>query len=190
MRTENMMIKLLTDAYIQKNLIGVTTPEIEWDELIIGYIKNINDDCIIINEIDEYGSLIGDTLIEISDILHICIDSWYISDLYDVQDNNRIFNPNLRKTIWKEGDELKPYLQELKENGKITRLFFDDDYFVIGIILGIDTEFCLIKNVGQNGKVDGETCYRIKDIKGLKYEDLSMQKVQFLYEKYGSTCSF
>lgn len=183
MKTENRIMTLLNNALIQRKLIGVNTPEINWDELIIGYITEINDDCIIINEVDEYGTFIGNTLIRINDILHICSDSRYIRDLHDLQNHNCIFNPNLRKTIWEKSEKLKHYLNELKENGKISTLFFEDDRFVIGIILEIDPEFCLIKNIGKNGKEEGLTCYRIDDIIGLKYDDLIMQKVLFLKNK-------
>ena len=59
MKIKNRIMKLLNNAFIQRKLIGVNTPEINWDELIIGYITEINDDCIIINEVDEYGTFIG-----------------------------------------------------------------------------------------------------------------------------------
>ncbi|MDR1552014.1 MAG: hypothetical protein LBS69_00940 [Prevotellaceae bacterium] len=182
-----MIKNILKNAFEHKNLIGITTKDIEWDQSIIGYITNYDDTSISINELDEFGFLIGNVTYIIDDILCIQIDDWYMQNLQTIHENKSMFNPNLSITIWKTGKELLIYFKIIKENEKITRFFFADDNFVIGIILDFDNEFILIKNIGQNGIEEGISCYRINDIIGLKYDGLSEQKIKLLYEMNNNT---
>lgn len=175
------MIKdILKEAYDKKNIIGVTTKIIDWDESIIGYIVEIDDTYFTINELDEYGTFIGNTTIAFNDVCHVEPDNWYMRNLLLIQEKNLIFNPNTRITVWKEGKELEKHFQYIKDNSKITRFFFEDDNFVIGIVLKFDNNFLLIKKIGQDGSEDGITCYQVNDIIGLRYDGIEEQKIRLL----------
>ena len=183
-----MIRNLLLKAYEQQKIISINTDDIEWDESIIGYIAEIDDTYFTLNEIDEYGIFIGYTTFAISNVNYVQPDDWYMRNLQIMHENQSSFNPNLQVTIWKIGKDLIPHLGILKGNEKITKFFFEDDNFVIGIVLDSDDDFLLIKNIGQDGKEEGITCYRINDIIGLRYDGLSEQKIKLLYREKGEFC--
>lgn len=177
------MIKdILKEAYEKKSIIGITTKIIDWDESIIGFIIEIDDTYFTLNELDEYGAFIGSTIISISDVCHVEPSNWYMRNLLLVMEGNSTLNPNARVTVWKEGKELKAQFQHIKDNNKITRFFFEDDNFAIGIVLDFDKESLLIKNIGQDGSDDGVTCYQIDDIIGLRYDGLEEQRIRLLLD--------
>lgn len=66
-----MILTLLKNALSTKALIGFRTKNLEWGETIIGYITEINQNNFTVNEIDEFGMLIGKTTFNIEDVLHI-----------------------------------------------------------------------------------------------------------------------
>ncbi|BEG99114.1 hypothetical protein [Bacteroides sedimenti] len=72
-----MMQKLLNKAVDEKSLIGIRTNKLDWGQTIIGYIVELNKSDFTINEIDEYGMLIGNTVIQITDVLHLEYDDRY-----------------------------------------------------------------------------------------------------------------
>jgi len=178
-----MITNFLKKFHEQKKIISITTKDIEWDQSIIGYITEINDDFLTINELDRYGMYIGNVTYKISDILCVQLDNKYMRDLQITHESRSIFNPEERVTIWKTGTELIPYFKTIKENEKITRFFFEEDNFVIGIILYFDDGFLAIKNIGEDGVEEGISCYSISDIIGLRYGGLSEQKTKLLYRE-------
>jgi len=133
-----MIKNLLKNAYEQKKIISITTKDIEWDQSIIGYITELDERYLTIVELDEYGSFIGNVTYMINDILCVQIDNWYMRDLQVAHENHSIFNPNEKITLWKIGKELIPHLKKIKDDEKITRFFFKEDNFVIGLVLDFD----------------------------------------------------
>lgn len=177
-----MFKDILRKAYDEKKMIGITTQDISWDESIIGYIIDIDETYFVINEIDEYGIYIGNTIIEIKNVTHVETNNWYMNNLQLIQEKGVTFNPNLRVTIWKQGGNLKKYLEYLKINNQISRFFFEEDNFVIGEVLEFNNEFVFINNIGQDGSNEGKTCYQLEDIVGLRYNGLEEQKIKFLID--------
>ena len=106
-----MIRSLLENAFKDKFLIGIRTISLDWGKSIIGFIIGIEESYFTINEIDEYGLLIGNTLIEIDDIINIEINDRYQKRLQYVSDNSSSLNLNSRVTIWKEGEKLIFYFK-------------------------------------------------------------------------------
>jgi len=179
-----MIKKILQKAFEQKTLIGITTKEVDWEESSIGFILEINEDSFILDEIDEFGIAEGKTVIEIKEVIYAISDDWYLRKLQQVYDNKSLFDPSRGVKIWKGGEEAIPYIKELKDNKKIARFYFEDKNseinYVIGMVLDVDDQYFLVKNIGGDGSIEGITCYRIQDLIKLRYDDLGEQKVNFL----------
>jgi len=177
-----MIKKNIENAINEKSLIGIRTKSLEWGQTIIGYIVDLDETYFTINEIDEYGTLIGNTIIEIDDILHIEHNDRYQRRLQMIFDNRLIFNSNNRVTIWKEGKKLVPHFKKLKEENILSTFFLNEDDYVIGFLLDFNENHILINNIGVEGDEDGVSCYCIEDFIGLRYNSLSEQKTKLLYE--------
>jgi len=177
-----MIRKILKEAIKNNSLIGIRTKELQWGQTIIGYIVNLNETFFTINEIDEYGTLIGNTIIEMVDVLHVEINDRYQRRLKLIFENRLMFNPNNRITIWKEGKKLIPYFKILKEENILSTFFLNEDDYIIGFLLNFTENYISIKNIGDDGDDDGESCYCIENFIGLRYNSLSEQKTKLLYE--------
>ena len=177
-----MIKKILRNAVEDKSLIGIRTKDLEWGQTIIGYIINLDGDSFTINEIDEYGALIGKTIIEIVDVLHVETNDRYQRRLKLIFENRLMFNPNNRVTIWKVGKKLEPYFKILKEENILSTFFLNEDDYIIGFLLDFTENYISIKNIGDEGDDDGVSCYRVENFIGLRYNGLSEQKTKLLYE--------
>ena len=172
----------LKKAYKEKTLIGIRTNSLEWGEFIIGFIIKIEDSSFIINEMDEYGFYIGNTTIEIEDIIDIDFDDRYQRRLKFIHDHNSFFNINNRITIWKEGSKLVNHFKQLIEPKTIVTFYFNEEDYVIGFVLEYDKDQLIINNIGNEGDEDGISCHFIKNLMGLKYNGLEEQKIKLLYD--------
>jgi len=173
---------LLENALKDKSLIGVRTSSLDWGESIIGFVTTLEESFFTINEIDEYGAFIGKTTMAIGDVINVEINDRYQKRLKFIHDNNSILKPNNRITIWKEGAELISYFKALIEDEKITTLYFDEDDYVIGVIIKYDEDCIMLKNISIEGDEDGTSCYHISKLIGLRYDGIEEQKIKLLYE--------
>ena len=177
-----MQQTFLTKALKDKSLIGIRTKSQDLGESIIGFIIEVEDSFFIINEIDKYGSFIGNTTIETEEIINIDIDDRYQRRLKFIHDNLTTFNINNRITVWKEGAKLLPYLKSLIENKTIVTFYFNDDDYATGIVIRLDGSKIIIDNIGSEGDDDGLSCHYVNNLIGLRYNSLEEQKIKLLYE--------
>lgn len=181
-KMEYMINKFLKKALDEKTLIGIRTKKLEWGQTIIGYIVDLDATCFIINEVDEYGILIGKTLIMISDILHIECNDRYQKRLQFISEKGSIFDRNSRVTIWKEGKSLLSDLKALQGSDKICTFFLNEDDYIIGFLIDITDDQILIRGIGDEGDDDGISCYYIENFIGLRYDSLVEQRIKLLFE--------
>src|SRR5258708_40226166 len=118
---------LLESAFKEKTLIGIRTNAQDWGESIIGFIVKLENSFFTINEIDEYGFYIGNTTIEIENIISIDINDRYQRRLKLIHDHVSTFNINNRITIWKVGYSLIQYFKGLIESETIVNVYFNED---------------------------------------------------------------
>jgi len=179
-----MITNFLEQAFKQKKLISITTKSIEWDESIIGYVTETGNAYFTMNEINAEGDFIGKTVFSIDEVLCVQPDDFYLREIQIIHQNRDVFNPDLRVTVWKKGKDLLSYFKKIKNENKITRFFFEDDNYVIGIVLDYNDDFFVIKNIGENGLEEGISCYKLNDsLIGLRYDGLAEQKIKLLYKK-------
>lgn len=177
-----MSNSFLKRAIKEKKLIGIRTNAQDWDEVIIGFVVELNEHTFIINEIDQIGQLIGNTTLEMENIISIEYNDRYQKRLQYIFENHSKFNINNQVTIWKEGSALISYFNDLVKSKKIITFYFDEDNFVIGILLNFDEDNVIIKNIGTEGDEDGESCYLIDHLIGIKYDGIDEQKIKLLYD--------
>jgi hypothetical protein len=177
-----MKRSLLESAFKEKTLIGIRTNAQDWGESIIGFIVKLEDSFFTINEIDEYGAYIGNTTIEIENIINIDINDRYQKRLKLIHDHVSTFNVNNRITVWKESSTLIHYFKDLMESVTIVTFYFNEDDYVTGVILKYDENQIMINNIGSEGDEDGISCHYINHLMGLRYNSLEEQKIKLLYD--------
>ena len=176
------MIKVLKDKLVEKSLIGIRTFYQEWDEVIIGFIRSIEGNNLILVEIDEYGKTLGETIIEIADILSIEFDDKYQKKLKSIQENSDLFDSINQVTIWNKAKQLKIVILEWIKKDIIATLFFDEDFFITGKILEYQDNYLLVNNITSSGEDDGYSIHLVDKLIGIRYNGKEELKIRFLLE--------
>lgn len=172
----------LKGALKNKNLIGIRTVEHDLDETTIGFLISVDDNCFTINEIDPFGFFIGLTTILFDDVINIDINDRYLRRLHFIFENKNLFDRNKKISIFKKGYELVPYFDFLIKNNLITTFYFNEDNYLIGILLEYDNCLMKVKCIGNEGDEDGESIYQIEKLSCLRYNGIEEQKIQLLFE--------
>ena len=178
-----MMIKVLKDKLVEKSLIGIRTIYQDWDEVIIGFIKSIEGNNLILQEINEYGKTLGETNIDIADILSVEFDDKYQKKLMSILENSDLFESENQVTIWNKAKELKIVVLELIEKDIIATLFFDEDFFITGKILEYQDNYLLVNNITSSGEDDGYSIHLIDKLIGIRFNSKEELKIRYLLEK-------
>ena len=176
------MITILKEKFTEKSFIGVRTIHQEWDEVIIGFIQTMDGSNLVIDEIDEFGASLGETTIDISEILSVEFDDQSQKKLKAIVDSSVNFKADQQVTIWKKGSDLQAVMEELIKEGKITTLFFDEDFFVTGKITELNKKWLVINNISVAGEDDGFSIHSIEKLIGLRYNGKDELKIKFLFD--------
>jgi hypothetical protein len=177
-----MINDVLQTVLSEKSLIGIRTLREDWDESLIGFVTNLNDHSVTLNEIDKDGNSTGNTIILLSDIVSLDFDDRYQRRLNLIFKNRDQLKINDQITVWLTGKDLSDHLNTVIKTGNIVTLFFEEDVYVLGIIKAIDSEWILVHNIGVEGDDDGESYHLIENIVGIKYSGVDEQKVSILYK--------
>lgn len=176
------MKKILKEKFEAKSLLGIRTVYQEWDEVIIGFIKSLDEKTFVVHEVDEYGESLGETTIEFSEIISIEFDDNYQKKLKLIVDSSLFFKSDKQVTIWRKSIDLRTVILELIKEGIITTLFFDEDFFVTGKINKLDNEFVTINNISVGGEDDGFSMHSIDKLIGVRFNGREELKIKFLFE--------
>jgi hypothetical protein len=176
-------MKIVLESAIRDGiLIGLRTDDQESDESIIGFGTELKESMLTLNEVDEYGSLIGKTVIHINSIISIDLRDRYQERLQFIHDQKSNFDPNKRVTQWGSGSELITSLGFLTEEKIISTFFFENDEYSVGYLESYNSETFLINNIGLEGDDDGTSCYLIDRLVGIRYNGLEEQKIKLLHD--------
>ncbi len=175
------MRKILELANKENELIGVRTYSLELDEVIIGFVSQIEEDFFVLKEIDENVSFVGKTTIYLEDVITLFYKDRYQKRLKFLLDRKDDITIGEQTLIYAVGNQLLNNLKEILEKKNLTTFYFKDEHFATGILIELNKEHILIKNIGLEGDEDGVSCYLIDDLCGLRYNGFDEQKLSLLY---------
>jgi hypothetical protein len=182
-----MIHDFLQNARRKNELIGITTNREEWDQSLIGFITDLDEDSVTINELDRDGTLTGSTTILLTNIVSLDFDDRYQRRLKFIHDNRSLLDANKQVTIWRTGTDLSDHLSFLIQTKNIATLYFsdhndEDDNYVLGIVKAFDQTHIVICDVGREGDDNGESCRLMNDLVGLKYAGVDEQKIALMHK--------
>lgn len=178
--------KILSDALANNKLIAFRTEKEEWGETIIGHVKEITSQCIIINEIDEYGTPIGTTSFKLNTLIDIVTEDKTLKCLEILEKQNKRLCQIKCTTFWGNGYELKDYIAGRIKSKKFTTLFVEDDDTddtnVIGFVESIDENSVLVAMIDKYGETDGRILVPLDTITGIRWESMEDNARWLLYQ--------
>lgn len=179
--------KILSDACANNKLIAFRTEKEEWGETIIGHVKEVTSQRIIINEIDEYGTSIGTTSFKLDSLIDIVTEDKTLKCLEILEKQNKHLSQTKCTTCWGNGFELKDYIVDRIKSRKPTTFFVEDgdtdDTNVIGLVEAIDEKSVLIKMIDRYGENDGKILVPLETITGIRWDSIE-DNARWLLNKY------
>lgn len=185
----NIMLKhkILSDACANNKLIAFRTEKEEWGETIIGHVKELTSQRIIINEIDEYGTSIGTTSFKLDSLIDIVTEDKTLKCLEILEKQNKHLSQTKCTTFWGNGYELKDYIVDRIKSRKPTTFFVEDgdtdDTDIIGFVEAIDEKSVLIKMIDRYGENDGKILVPLETITGIRWDSIE-DNARWLLNKY------
>ncbi len=178
-----MIKEIFEKAILSNKLIGVRTFQEDWEEVIIGYVKKIDEIELILAEVDKQGVIIGNILINVEDIINVDYDDRYQRKLEFFNKLELLNFENKQLTILKNGQLLVNYFQELIEGKYVVQFYFDDNHYETGVLQKYDEKYFFCKNIGNNGEYEGFSIFAIENLTGIKYNGIEQYKLKLLFDE-------
>ena len=171
--------KIINEAFISHKLIAFRTPNEDWGETIVGYVKELTTEKITIYEINEYGCPIGISTFKYESLIDIIIDDKTLKSLKYLEDQNKhLFLQNCT-TIWGSGYEIKEHISNKMIEKEIITLFVEDgikdDTNIIGIVEDMDEKNVLVGLIDRYGENDGTILVPLETITGVRWGSMEDQ---------------
>lgn len=181
-----MIKKILKQAIKENDLVGIRTLSLEFDESIIGYVSEINEDSFELIEVDENAILVGKTIINFEDVYCVTYQDRYQKRLKFTLDNIEKIRLGEQILFYGNGVKLENKLQDLLKQRKVATFYFEDEHFATGFLYELNNEYLLINNIGIEGDEDGISCYSKNDLCGLRYNGFNEQNIELLFNSFGN----
>ena len=112
----NMVFDLLLEAKNKSRLIGLRTKNMDFEESLIGFVHELNDGRVIIQEIDQYGKIEGLTSIDLKDILSVDYDDRYQKRLLCIFSNKELLDAEKKVIVYGNPEELVEIVRDCITN--------------------------------------------------------------------------
>lgn len=181
--SESILFDILQKSKDNKQIISVWKYN-EDDGFWAGYVKDFNDELVIIQHYTKYGKSDGIIIEKIEEIKSIDFDDDYAktlkyiienSSLIDKEDEFKVSlndNENWQEEILKQVEGNKEIIVSVEINGS-------DSYS--GFILIVSETDFIINCVGKFGEDEGKVIYKIEDVTSVRVNDIEDRKRRLLY---------
>ena len=177
----NMVSDLLLEAKNKSRLIGLRTKNMDFEESLIGFVHELNDGRVIIQEIDQYGKIEGLTSIDLKDILSVDYDDRYQKRLLCIFSNKELLDAEKKVIVYGNPEELVEIVKDCITNKNMIKLLFTNKNYAPGIPIAVDSSHILIHSIGWEGDDDGLSAYSFSEIIGVQYNSIEEQIISILY---------
>lgn len=176
-----MVFDLLLEAKNKSRLIGLRTKNMDFEESLIGFVHELNDGRVIIQEIDQYGKIEGLTSIDLKDILSVDYDDRYQKRLLCIFSNKELLDAEKKVIVYGNPEELVEIVRDCITNKNMIKLLFTNKNYATGIPIAVDSSHILIHSIGWEGDDDGLSAYSFSEIIGVQYNSIEEQIISILY---------
>jgi hypothetical protein len=176
----NFIKKRIEKAYEKNNLVCICLNNINWNNRIIGYVKNIYSfEAFELEIIDEFGQKKNIRKISFASVKSLEIGGIYNKNLEKL--NKKRFSRNQSAPIYFSARKhnLHKKLYQLKDAKTLCTFFFDTE-FSIGIVKEISQEELSIANIAQDGTNDGISVFDITLLTKIRSKSNFENRISFL----------
>lgn len=181
--SKSILVDILQKSKENKEIISIWKYNDD-DGFWAGYVKDFNDELVVIQHYTKYGKSDGIIIEKIEEIKSIDFDDDYAKTLKYVIENSSLIdkedefkiklsdNENWQEEILKQVEGQKEIIVSIEINGS-------DSYS--GFIVFVSESDFIINCVGKFGEDEGKVIYKIEDVTSVRVNDLEGRKRKLLY---------
>ena len=181
--SESILFDILQKSKENKQIISIwkySDDEGFW----AGYIKDFNDELVVIQHYTKYGKSDGIIIEKIEEIQSIDFDDDYAKTLKYIIENSSLIdkedefeiklsdNENWQEEVLKQVEGKKEIIVSVEINGS-------DSYS--GFIVIVSESDFIINCVGKFGEDEGKVIYKIEDVTSVRVNNIEDRKRRLLY---------
>jgi hypothetical protein len=173
---------ILSHSKETKSLIGIRKYNDD-DDFYVGYIIDYNETLLSFQHITKYGAKDGILVEKIENIESIETGDDYIKAYqFLILNPDKIPQQTLENINLPNTDNWQyEILKSLHEESRIVTIELSSDTLVHGYIIDIDEDNLQINPIGNSGKDEGVSIYKLLDIAAISAEQLESRKRQAFF---------
>lgn len=173
------MIEIFKTALRSNSIISLCVGKVDWDKRIIGYVKSINNNSIIIDVVDIFGSVIKSKSIAINSITVVEINDSYNKHLEKLRKQGKVVKKTKPLYYYNKGNSFNEKLELLRLKGSVCTIFFGTEYMT-GVVKKFNEDVLFINSIGYRGTKEGESYCKLESITKIRYEGPLEGKISYL----------
>ncbi len=182
----NFIKNQIEKAYKKNYLVCICLNNINWNNRVIGYVKNIYaSERFEFEVIDEFGQKKNIRTVLFSSVKSLEIGGTYNENIEKLNKKGFLKNQSTPKYFSEGKQNLYKKLNELKDTKALSTFFFDTE-FSIGIVEEITLEELFIANIAYDGKKDGISVFDITLLTKIRSESNFENRISFLLSEAGA----
>ncbi|SEF58832.1 hypothetical protein SAMN05421847_0392 [Halpernia humi] len=178
----NLALKILQESKEKGKYLSIWNYNDD-EKFWFGKILNFTEEIVVLQHFTKYGKKDGLLILQICDIKAIDFDDEYTNAMKLVIENSeKLATEDEFKFDFYDNENWKfILLNQLKFKTEIiTSIEIENDYFT-GFIKDVDEENFVINLVGSLGQDEGNSIYKIEDLKSFRVNDIDNRKRLLLY---------
>lgn len=177
------IISQVQKAKVIRKLICICINTINWNNRVIGYVKQIYPpDKFELEVIDELGQQKNKQLILFTSVKSLEIGGTYNNNLERLNKNGLLKKQMHSKYFYAQKHDLSQKLYEVKNSKTLCTFFFNTE-FSIGIVKRISKHEMSIKNITYEGQNDGISIFDIALLTKIRIGSAIENRIAFLNSK-------
>lgn len=168
---------ILRESKNEKKIIGIWLYNDD-DGFWSGYVKDFNDEFVIIQHYTKYGKPDGLIIEKIDNIESIDFEDHYAKLMeYLIENSEKIdLEAEIELEITDfENWQFEVLQKQLSNEDRIVRIQINDNSFS-GLVDAIDEHSVILKMIGKEGHNEGKTLFKLEDISTIRINDIDCRK--------------
>ncbi|MEZ4937816.1 MAG: hypothetical protein R2799_09515 [Crocinitomicaceae bacterium] len=178
-----MLTDILERSKEEQEIIGLWTYDDE-DGFWSGYVVDFNEEMVVFKHFTKYGKSDGIIIESMQNIASIDFNDDYSKCMaYIIKNAEKL---ELQEDIQLNIKDIENWHHEVLADqianpNRIVRMIMESDETYCGLVEWVDDENLVIRLIDKEGQDEGNTLFRLEDIKTLRINDLENRRRLLLY---------
>ncbi len=179
---ESILFDVLKRSKENKEIIGIWKYSDD-DGFWVGYVKDYNEDLVLLQHFTKYGKSDGIIVERIDNIKSIDFDDDYAKAMQCLIDySSELDKDDPFDIVLSESQEWQTeILKQIEGTKRIARLEINGSDYISGFVIKMSEYDLILRSIGEMGEDEGTVIYRIEDITAVRVNDIENRKRVMLF---------